>query len=101
MSTRRQKSRENQTTKGTEMEALTKAIKDIFRPVHVRGKNVPPLNRLTLGSVTAEQQGNKAIARRHELRRNRKFSFPNGGTCLELPAAKEIPAQEKRKEYTW
>ena len=58
-STARQVNRENQTTKGTEMQALTKTTKDIYRPVHVRGDKVPSLNRLTGESVTAEQ-GNRA-----------------------------------------
>jgi hypothetical protein len=30
-----------------------------------------------------------------------RFSFPNGGTYLDLPAAKQTPTQEKRKDDTW
>jgi cell division FtsZ-interacting protein ZapD len=84
------------------MQALTKAIKDIYRPVHVRGKMVPTLNRLRGGIFTAEQQGSMTIGDNKDCDARGRFSFPNGGTYLDLPATKEIPTQEKRKKNdTW
>jgi hypothetical protein len=76
-------------------------LTDPYHPASLRGETLPALDGLTGGIVMTEQQGCRAIKRRHGLRHKRKIFLPYLRKFPGHPCGQRDPYPGKRKDYTW